>query len=98
MSQPAEPPESPVFFTDRDLGSKILPRALRAAGFTIVSMQEHYGAARAQRALDHEWIPEIAGLGMAILTNDQNMRFTPLVPRAILRSRTRCFALPRQNV
>ncbi|WP_416220228.1 hypothetical protein [Frankia sp. Cas4] len=98
MSRPDTQPEPPVFFTDRDLGAKIVPSRLRAAGFVVVVMQEHYGTEKSQAAKDHEWIPEVSALNMAILTNDTAMRFDGLIRKAIVESRARCFALARQNL
>ncbi len=40
MSQPEQPPR---FFLDRNLGRKAVPEALRADGWDVITLAEHYG-------------------------------------------------------
>jgi uncharacterized hydantoinase/oxoprolinase family protein len=40
------------FFLDRGLGSLVVPRALRAAGWALETMDERYGADRSQEIQD----------------------------------------------
>jgi hypothetical protein len=98
MSPLDVPPDQPVFFTDRGLGSRVVPARLRQAGLRITVMQEYYGAAKAERLEDQEWIADVTNAGMVILTKDANMRFNRLIVTAIVKSRARCFALPRQSL
>lgn len=98
MLPPDGPPDPPVFFTDRGLGSRIFPDRLRAAGISVVAMQQHYGATRAENLADEHWISEVVGLGLIVLTKDSNMRFNRLVTSAIVASGARCFAFPRQDI
>jgi hypothetical protein len=46
------------FFLDRGLGSVVVPRALRAAGWTLETMDERYGADQSQNIQDTQWIEE----------------------------------------
>ncbi|HVF06896.1 MAG TPA: hypothetical protein VNA20_18810 [Frankiaceae bacterium] len=46
MSRSSAP--QPRFFTDRSLGSRVVPDALRAAGLEVQTMRERYGERRAQ--------------------------------------------------
>jgi hypothetical protein len=80
------------------MGAKIVPEALRAAGFDVVAMQDYYGPARAERLADEGWIPEVSQAGMAVLTKDSKMRFNRLIVDAIIGSGARCFALARQDL
>jgi hypothetical protein len=98
MSPLDAPPDQPTFFTDRGLGSRMVPAGLRAAGLRITVMQDYYGAAKAECLEDQEWIADVTDAGMVVLTKDANMRFNRLVVRAIVKSGARCFALPRQDL
>jgi hypothetical protein len=98
MSPPDAPPEPPRFFTDRGMGAKVVPDRLRAAGFDVVTMQDHYGVERAEGLADEDWIPAVTQAGMAVLTKDSKMRFNRLVVAAIVSSGARCFALARQDL
>ncbi len=98
MSLPDVPPDPPRFLTDRGMGVKIVPEALRAAGFDVVAMQDYYGPTRAERLADEDWIPNVTQAGMAVLTKDSKMRFNRLIVDAIIGSGARCFALARQDL
>jgi PIN like domain len=80
------------------MGAKIVPEALRAAGFDVVAMQDYYGPAKAERLADEDWIPDVTRAGMAVLTKDSKMRFNRLIVDAIIGSGARCFALARQDL
>ncbi len=56
------------FFLDRGLGAIVVPRALRATGWTLETMDERYGAHQSQDIQDTQWIEEatLAGIKMAI--------------------------------
>lgn len=47
-------PADLTVFTDRDLGSRIVPARLREVGLSVVTIAEHYGQARAQQVADVE--------------------------------------------
>jgi hypothetical protein len=40
VSQPEQPPR---FFVDRSLGRRAVPEALRAGGWDLITLAEHYG-------------------------------------------------------
>jgi hypothetical protein len=80
------------------MGAKVVPEALRAAGFDVVTMQDYYGSAKAECLADEDWIPDVTQAGMTVLTKDSRMRFNRLVVNAILDSGARCFALARQDL
>jgi hypothetical protein len=46
------------FFLDRGLGARIVPQALRRAGWTLETMDERYGKAVSQEIRDTQWIEE----------------------------------------
>ena len=50
MSQPEYPPR---FFLDRSLGRKAVPEALRADGWDLITLAEHYGMPADERGRRH---------------------------------------------
>ena len=57
------------FFLDRGLGSVVVPRALRAAGWTLETMDERYGADQSQNIQDTQWIEEVSRPAFSGLAN-----------------------------
>jgi hypothetical protein len=51
------------FFLDRGLGARIVPGALRQAGWTLETMDERYGNASSQAIQDTRWIEEASLAG-----------------------------------
>jgi PIN like domain len=62
------PAPQPRFFLDRSLGRIAVPALLRAAGWDLVTLSEHYGIPDDEHISDIEWIGVAAGRGWAILT------------------------------
>lgn len=58
------------FFLDRGLGSVVVPRALRAAGWALETMDERYGTDRSQNIQDTQWIEEATVAGDVLLCKD----------------------------
>jgi len=81
------------FFSDRSLGDHGVPEALRAAGWTIVSMRERYGATTAQALADIDWITDASAEGEVLLTGDKAIAKRPLEARAVAAASARVFAL-----
>lgn len=86
---PPSPPEPPVFFIDRSLGGKIVPRALAVAGWAIQRHDDHF----AQGTADTAWIHTVGRRGWIILTGDQRIRYNPLEKAALLAFGTHTFLL-----
>jgi hypothetical protein len=63
----SQPEQQLRFFLDRSLGRKAVPQALRAAGWELVTLAEHYGMPTDEQVADTEWIEEAAKLGWPIL-------------------------------
>ncbi|MEU4834917.1 hypothetical protein [Streptosporangium sp. NPDC023615] len=59
-----------TFFLDRGLGSKIVPNALREAGWFLETMDERYGKDDSQRIDDVQWIEEATIRGDILLCKD----------------------------
>ncbi|GAA1742722.1 hypothetical protein [Microcella frigidaquae] len=81
------------FFTDRSLGDHVVPEALRAAGWVVVSMRERYGNLTAQSLADIDWITDATAEGEVLLTGDKAIAKRPLEAQAVVESGARVFAL-----
>ena len=69
------------FFLDRGLGAFVVPRALRAAGWTLETMDERYGADQSQSIQDAQWIEEATLAGDVLLCKDLAITQNPLERR-----------------
>ncbi len=66
------------YFTDGNLGAVKVPGLLREAGLEVVTLQERYGARRAQRVPDEEWLRDAGEAGDVVLMRDTRIRRNPL--------------------
>lgn len=64
----------PHVFVDRSLGAVQVPSHLRAAGFVLTTMREHYGEQPAQRVQDVDWITLTAQRNWIGFHKDDNIR------------------------
>jgi hypothetical protein len=78
-----------VFFTDRGLGRRVVPSALRDAGATVEIMDDHFPP----DVEDTEWVPKVGSRGWIILSKDKHLRSNPLEQIALLKSNTHSFLL-----
>jgi hypothetical protein len=78
-----------IFFTDRDLGTTILPAILRNAGFQIERHVDHF----APDAPDAEWIPAVGARGWYVLTRDQRIRYVRAERDAVMRAHVGMFVM-----
>lgn len=85
----------PRFFMDRGLGARIVPTALRDAGWQVVTMDERYGADVSQLVDDVTWIREASEVGECLLTKDAAVARRPAEAHQIRMSDARVFALKR---
>lgn len=81
------------FFLDRGLGSLVVPRALRAAGWVLETMDERYGADRSQEIQDAQWIEEATLRGDILLCKDLAIARNALEAQVIYMTSARVFAL-----
>lgn len=81
------------FFLDRGLGSLIVPRALRQAGWMVETMDERYGADRSQGVQDSQWIEEAALAGDVLLCKDLAIAGNALEAQVVYMTSARVFAL-----
>lgn len=88
------PPESQLtFFLDRNLGSQIVPQALRAAGWVLQTMDERYGTGESKLIQDVQWIEEATLAADVLLTKDVRIARNLLEATAVYRTSARVFAL-----
>ncbi|HVT70919.1 MAG TPA: hypothetical protein VHF26_24435 [Trebonia sp.] len=95
MSGPAQPHK---FFLDRSLGRKAVPELLRADGWSLVTLAEHYGVPADQEVADTAWIEEAAKRGWPVLMKDKQIRHRPAEIAAVVGHGARCFVIPRGDL
>jgi hypothetical protein len=88
----------PEFFIDRSLGRKLLPDALRAAGYTVHTMWSVYGPDAEQRIADVQWVTEGTEKGWVLLSKDDKMRRRSVELTAIEAAGARVFLLTNQQL
>lgn len=86
------------FFLDRNLGSRIVPEALRGAGWTLETMDERYGIHGSQLISDLQWIEEATDHGDVLLTKDLRIAANPLEAAVVHRVSARAFGLARRDI
>ncbi|MFC4056639.1 hypothetical protein ACFOY4_43725 [Actinomadura syzygii] len=91
-------PTDLCFFTDRGLGSRLLPNALREAGWVLETMDERYGKAQSQRISDRQWIEEATLNGDVILCKDLRIATNELEAQAVYMTGARVFGLANRRL
>jgi hypothetical protein len=86
------------FFLDRGLGSVVVPRALRSAGWTLETKDERYGADQSQNVQDTQWIEEATLAGDILLCKDLAITQNPLEAQAIYMTSARVFTLSNAGI
>jgi len=81
------------FFLDRGLGARIVPCALRQAGWILETMDERYGKSGSQHIQDTQWIEEAALADEILLCKDLAIAHNALEAQVIYMSGARVFAL-----
>ncbi len=95
MSRPEQPPR---FFVDRSLGRRAVPGALRADGWDVITLAEHYGTPADEQVADVAWIEEAARRGWPILMKDKRIRYRPAEIAAVTEHGAQCFVIPRGDL
>lgn len=86
------------FFLDRGLGSRIVPQALREAGWVLETMDERYGKSESKRIEDTQWIEEATLAGDILLCKDVAIAQNPLEAQVVYMSGARMFGLSNANL
>jgi hypothetical protein len=87
-------PEQLVLFTDENLGRRIVPQALRAAGEDVIAFHERF----ASGTKDPTWLSEVGRNGWVLLTKDSRIRYRRNEMQALLSSGARSFVLVSRNL
>jgi PIN like domain len=95
VSLPEQPPR---FFLDRSLGRKAVPEALRADGWDVITLAEHYGIPADEQVADTDWIEEAAKRGWPILMKDKRIRHRQAEITAVTEHKARCFVITRGDL
>src|SRR5438876_11762880 len=87
-------PDRFVFFTDANLGRRVVPDALRAAGEEVKVHDDCFPAG----TFDSVWLREVGKKGWVILTKDSRIRYRRNEMEALLSSGARSFVLVSRNL
>jgi hypothetical protein len=88
----------PKFFLDRSLGRVAVPALLRAAGWDLVTLAEHYGVPEDERVADPEWIREAAVRGWPILMKDKRIRYRRPEIDTVIQYQAQCFVITKGDL
>lgn len=94
----SSPGQLPRFFVDCSLGRKAVPEALRASGWQLITLAEHYGMPADERVADTDWIQEAAERGWPILMKDKRIRHRQAEIDAVVMHKARCFVITRGDL
>jgi len=86
------------FFTDRGVGSRIVPEGLRSIGWRVVTMDERYGKDVSQSIPDTQWIADACTQGELILTKDRAVSKRSLEAEAISVNAARVLVVGSANI
>jgi hypothetical protein len=88
----------PPLFIDRSLGRITVPRLLRDAGLSVVTLADHYGIPADEQVADVTWLAETAARGWIAIGKDARIRRRPAEKAAIRRHDCRCFYFTRGDL
>lgn len=88
----------PLFFVDRSLGRIRVPRLLRDAGWSLLTLGEHYGIPQDEAVADVEWLQLAGERGWPVLMKDEKIRYREAERRALLAHGVRAFCLTSGNL
>jgi PIN like domain len=75
-----------------------VPEALRADGWDLITLAEHYGMPADEQVPDTEWIEEAAKRGWLILMKDKRIRRRQAEIAAVAEHKARCFVITRGDL
>lgn len=88
----------PHIFVDRSLGAIQLPGHLRAAGFTLTTLSEHYGPRQGQYVADVEWITLVGQQNWIGFHKDANIRRNMVERQAVIAQGARMFCISNGQI
>lgn len=81
------------FFVDRSLGRRRVPELLRADGWDLITLAEHYGIPADEAVTDVEWLQLAGERGWPVLMKDEKIRYRPAERAALREHGVRAFCL-----
>lgn len=78
-----------IFFSDRDLGSKIFPTILRQSGIQLEIHDDHFGP----ETWDEEWITEAGQRGWYCVSRNKDIRYKKNEIKAVMSAGVGLFIL-----
>lgn len=88
----------PTFFVDRSLGRHRVPVGLRAAGWRLVTLAEHYGVPADAEVLDETWLQLAGDRGWPVLMKDDRIRYRSTERRVLMAAKVVAFCLSSGNL
>ncbi|MBV8210201.1 MAG: hypothetical protein JO133_09085 [Burkholderiaceae bacterium] len=89
-------PEAPVvIFVDRSVGRLYVPRALRAAGATVITHDERFPE---ENTPDAVWLAEAGASGWVVVTRDSAIRHKPNEWQALMEHGVLAVVVTARNV
>lgn len=88
----------PDLFLDRSLGRIVVPRLLREAGLTLVTLTERYGMPTDEDIADEVWLADAGWRKEVVFLKDARVRYNVAEKAAIKKHDVRCFCLARQDL
>lgn len=88
----------PRFFVDRSLGRRQVPDLLRAAGWDLVTLAEHYDIPADEDVADVDWLQLAGERGWPVLMKDERIRYRPAERAALLEHGVRAYCLTSGNL
>lgn len=86
------------FFLDRSLGRIAVPARLRADGWDLVTLAEHYGMPADEQISDTQWIRDVAARGWPILMKDKRIRYRRAEIDMVIEHQAQCFVITRGDL
>ena len=75
-----------------------MPSCLRAAGWDLVTLAEHYGTPADEQIADVQWIHDAATRGWPVLMKDKRIRYRRAEIDAVVQHQAQCFVITRGNL
>ncbi|ABL81534.1 MULTISPECIES: hypothetical protein [unclassified Nocardioides] len=86
------------FFVDRSLGRRQVPDLLRADGWDLATLAEHYGIPADEDVTDVEWLRLAGQHAWPVLMKDERIRYRSAERAALLEHGVRAFCLTSGNL
>lgn len=81
------------FLLDRNLGTRIVPEALRGAGWNVRTLADIYGETEGQHVRDEEWLEYAGRQELRVLMLDKRIRYRAIELDALVRHKVVAFCL-----